>query len=407
MEHRGSPGGPERATADFATVSTRRDFISTTATAGGALLTGLAFAGCRPPVAGVRGDPRAGRRQIGTLRFEEEGTAPTDAPFGAELDGRLFTDLSSLTPETSVIPTERFYIRTRASRLIDLRRPWSIRIGTQSQLETLSVKDLLRRSDPQGLHLMECAGNTRDAHFGMMGAAEWAGVPLNGILAKFRSRNPKSRILVSGFDKYKSASATSVQGCGWVFSAEEISSSGAFIATGMNGRPLTPDHGGPIRLFVPGWYGCACVKWIDKILFVKDDSDATSEMQEYASRTEQTGVPRLARDYEPAVVDPAAMPIRVEKWQSGSGIEYRVSGLHWGGVQPAMDWEIRFAADERYVPVQEVRQRDRGSWGFWTHRWRPRTPGRYTIRLRVATPTVRTRRLDVGFYSRTVDVIEV
>ncbi len=82
----------------------------------------------------------------------------------------------------------------------------------------------------------------------------------------------------------------------------------------MNGAALTADHGAPIRLVVPNYYGCSCIKWVSRIDWVADDEPATSQMMEFSARTHQNGVPRLARDYEPPVIDLAALPIRVEQW---------------------------------------------------------------------------------------------
>ena len=47
------------------------------------------------------------------------------------------------------------------------------------------------------------------------------------------------------------------------------------------------------------------------------------------------------------------------------------------------------------------------AWTMWTHPWRPKEPGTYLIRLRIADPTLRTRRLDTGFYARETTIDEV
>jgi len=49
---------------------------------------------------------------------------------------------------------------------------------------------------------------------------------------------------------------------------------------------------------------------------VDDAAESTSQMLEYATRTHQNGSPRLAKDFLPARIDHAAMPIRVEKWMA-------------------------------------------------------------------------------------------
>jgi DMSO/TMAO reductase YedYZ molybdopterin-dependent catalytic subunit len=175
----------------------------------------------------------------------------------------------------------------------------------------------------------------------------------------------------------------------------------------MNGQPLTPDHGAPVRLIVPGWYGCASIKWVNAISIVDAEAEATSQMKEYAFKTHQRGVPNLAHEFEPAKPDPAAVPIRVEKWIVNNQIKYRVVGIAWGGSQPVGELQIRFNPEEDFVAVENVQHTASDSWTFWTHTWAPRKPDTYILRLRVADPSVRTRRLDMGFYARTVRITDL
>src|SRR6185436_10905211 len=142
--------------------------------------------------------------------------------------------------------------------------------------------------------------------------------------AKTKRLRAATRVLVSGFDDHSQPSTHSTAGASWIFTLAELAETGAFLATRMNGEPLPRDHGFPLRLVVPGWYGCTCIKWVDAISFVDDDALATSQMQEFASRTMQNGMPALARDYLPAEIDQAAMPVRVEEWNVGGRLAYRV-----------------------------------------------------------------------------------
>ena len=115
----------------------------------------------------------------------------------------------------------------------------------------------------------------------------------------------------------------------------------------------------------------------------------------------------MARDYRPAIIDQAAMPIRVEKWLVRGNIKYRVVGILWGGSRLVKALEIRFNPEEDYVPVDDFSQTTNDPWGFWTHAWRPKTVGTYMIRLRVTDPIVETKRLDSGYYVRSVEVKEI
>jgi DMSO/TMAO reductase YedYZ molybdopterin-dependent catalytic subunit len=327
---------------------------------------------------------------------------------GAELDGRLFTDLSNLTPAKPLTPTEHFFIRTRASKLLDTSNPWSIQVrGLIEKPITISARALGRMAQPMGLHLMECAGNTRSAHFGMLSVADWHGVPLQEILGRTKSTAAVVRVLISGFDHYMAESRTSIPGASWIFTPDQLLSSRAFLATKLNGQPLSADHGAPVRLVVPGWYGCVCIKWINLIEFVAEDAPATSQMQEYAGRTMQTGVPGLAKDYQPATLDIAAIPIRIEKWSVGGKIKYRAIGILWGGTSPVPGLEIRFRPDEEYVPVEDVQYSGNHSWSFWSQAWTPQKAGSYTIRLRSKGSNNVARRLNSGYYERSVDIEDV
>jgi hypothetical protein len=145
---------------------------------------------------------------------------------------------------------------------------------------------------------------------------------------------------------------------------------------------------------------------VNAVTFADENAPATSQMQEFASRTHQQGVPKLARDYRPATIDQAAMPIRVEKWVVGGRIKYRIVGILWGGSRPVERLEIRFNPEEDYVQVDDFSQTTNDPWSFWSHAWTPKTVGTYMIRLRVTDPIVVTKRLDSGYYVRTVEVKE-
>jgi hypothetical protein len=192
-----------------------------------------------------------------------------------------------------------------------------------------------------------------------------------------------------------------------MFTLEQLKAAGAFLATEMNGRALLRDHGAPVRLVVPGWYGCTCIKWVNAVTFSDENALATSQMREFAARTHQRGTPKLARDYRPAIIDQAAMPIRVEKWLLRGKIKYRVVGILWGGSRPVKTLEIRFNPEEEYLRVDDFSHTANDPWSFWWHSWAPKAEGTYLIRLRITDPIVETKRLDSGYYVRSVEVKEI
>lgn len=386
----------------------RRELLRGSLLAGGMLLSGFDKVDWPGDLEAQETNPFPGGKMLGVVEFSGEARVPLGEAFGAELDGRQYTDLSKMTAENPVTPTQQFYIRTRASGLLDSQKPWSVHVsGHAGKPFDLTMEELGRMAGPLGVHLMECAGNVRSAHFGMISAASWTGALVSDVLEKAKAKPGAKRVMLSGFDSYVAKSASSVPGASWVFSVEDLTRTRAFLATEMNGSPLTRDHGAPIRLVVPGWYGCACIKWVNEITFTDEMEAATSQMQEYAARTMQIGVPHLAREYQPANIEHAAMPIRIEKWAANEKIAYRVVGILWGGSVPIKKLQIRFNPEEDYVDVEDCQRTTNDSWNLWTHLWTPSRPGTFLIRLRVADPGVTTRRLDVGYYMRTVEISEI
>lgn len=386
---------------------TRRELFKTSLLAAGISLVG--FQDLRLP--SFLGNPRdtvQGNQFIALIEFAGEAPIPMDTAMGAGLDGRLYTDLSKIGPKNPTIPNDKFYVRTRASEFLKDGEPSLIEVtGMVKQPTKISVAELKKMSRPAGLHLLECSGNVRDAHFGMLSVAAWSGAPVSDVLDSIHIQKAASHILISGFDRYPDTSSTSEPGASWIFPIDEFKSSKAFFATTMNGSPLPKDHGAPVRLVVPGWYGCTCIKWVDQIQLLGEDASTTSQMREFAGRTMQQGVPERVRDYRSPLIEQAAMPVRVEKWLVHHKIKYRVHGIAWGGDQLAIGLEIRFASDEDYVPVDDFRQTANDPWSFWTHAWTPAKPGTYSIRLRLKDRGIRARRLDAGYYTRSVEITEV
>ena len=386
-----------------ATAATRRRFLG--ASAGAALGTWLAP--LEPAVLRAPAAANGGERLLGTLPFVGEGPFPLETTIGAGLGERRAFDLSTLTPGSLLISQERFFVRTGCPDRLPPTTTWNVRVhGLVERPVEVEVETLKREAAPMDAHLLECAGNSRAAHFGLMSAARWGGVPLERVLSRVRRRPRATRVLVSGFDEHKVQDPGSVPGASWIFGLDQIRESGAFLATEMNGAPLSPDHGHPLRLVVPGWYGCTAIKWVNELALVDDEAPATDHMREYAGRTGQDpALPRRARDFKPASIDPAAVAVRVEKLGApAGGSSYRIIGIVWGGRAPVRHLGIRLDPNAAFARVDEIGRGDGRTWALWSHRLPATAPGRYRIELAITGPRVRTRRLDAGFYAREIEI---
>ena len=333
-------------------------------------------------------------------------------PFGVKaggvgLDARQITDLSVLQPDRLITPNSLACIRTEAPPAAQRAGDWSLALSSQTgNVQRLTLEDVVRRARPIGAHLLECSGNSNPANFGLMSVSEYDGVPLADIVARAQPASSAWGARISGLDP-TTPSSSSVTGASWILPLAALGQLGAFLAVRMNGEPLPPDHGAPVRLVVPGWYACSWIKWVNEIRLVAMNEPATSQMQEFAARTHQSGVPQLAREYVAPEIEAAAMPIRIEKRRSDSGLGYRVVGIVWGGTKPIDRLAIRFKPNDAWTsfavcPAPKTHR----VWSILEYRWRPPAVGSYDIALMVPYASVPQRRLDMGFYVRRVRVDE-
>ena len=391
----------------------RRQMLGTLAAASAATLVdpGEVLARMAADVPCVAGGPAG--ELLGTLplfRDRSQAQAFGVKYGGPGLDARLVTDLSLLEPNTLITPNELAYIRTEIPAAAAAHiGPWTLDAsGLLASPTVLKLDDLSPRSRKMGPHLFECSGNANPSNFGLMSVAEWEGIPLVDVVSRLKPSKDATAVLVSGFDHIGQNSQRSIVGASWVIPLASLDKLGAFLAIRMNGAPVPADHGKPVRLVVPGWYGCSWIKWVNEIRLVGPDEPATTQMVEFASRTHQTEPYRLAADYTPADIQTAATPVRIEKRKGPNGIEYRIVGILWGGTKAVDRLAIRFKKDEPFVPFAVCpAPKTHTMWSLWEYRWKPAAPATYDIALEVADQSVPQRRLKTGYYMRQVKIEEI
>jgi DMSO/TMAO reductase YedYZ molybdopterin-dependent catalytic subunit len=149
---------------------------------------------------------------------------------------------------------------------------WRLSI-TGSRTLSFSLPQLQARPATTLAVTLECAGNGRAKLsprplsqpwlLEAVGTAEWTGVPLSVVLEEAGLPEDAVEIVFRGLDR-------GVEGGEAQYYERSLSLADAMrdevlLAYEMNGRPLPPQHGFPLRLVVPGWYGMTSVKWLDSI----------------------------------------------------------------------------------------------------------------------------------------------
>jgi DMSO/TMAO reductase YedYZ molybdopterin-dependent catalytic subunit len=181
-------------------------------------------------------------------------------PFNAETP---LEALSGVVP-----PSELHFVRSHFARP---EHPGRLTIdGAVGRPLTVGLDDLVGRRSTSVVTTIECAGNGRAFldppvagepwRLGAVGTATWTGVRLGDLLDEAGLAPGVVEILFRGADR---GAPTDVgREIAFERSLPVAAAAEAIVAHGMNNRPLPPEHGAPLRLVVPGWYGVASVKWL-------------------------------------------------------------------------------------------------------------------------------------------------
>src|SRR5439155_13140067 len=175
-----------------------------------------------------------------------------------------------------VTPTRLFFVRNHfQTPKIDLSA-WRLRVeGCVKRPLELTWDELTAMPERTVFATVECAGNGRSflqQHVhgvqwgaGAIGHAEWTGVPLRVVLEKSGVKPETKEILLEGLDTGREADHPEQLIFARSLPLAKALERDTLLATKMNGEPLEPVHGFPVRLIVPGWYGVASVKWLGRI----------------------------------------------------------------------------------------------------------------------------------------------
>ena len=259
--------------------------------------------------------------------------------------------------------------------------PAGFRLEVDGEVErplSLSLDELRSRPRVTLPVTFECAGNGR-AFLAprplsqpwlteAVGTAEWAGTPLRGVLEEAGIRDAVPEALFTGLDSGVEGGIR--QPYARSLSIADALGTGALLAYEMNGEPLPPQHGFPLRLVVPGWYGMTNVKWLGRVTLLAEPFDGYQNSVAYRLYDEDgtPGAP-VSRMLPRSLFVPPGVPEFMSRERVLEPGPVVLRGRAWSGqgeitrVEVSVDGGASFADAELGEPVSEA------AWLMWRFDW--------------------------------------
>lgn len=286
-----------------------------------------------------------------------------------------------------VTPNRLFFVRNHFDVPEIELSEWRLRVSglVRKELE-LDWKTIAKLPQRTVFATMECAGNGRSfleqqTHgvqwgAGAVGHAEWTGTPVSQLLEAAGVRPDALEVVFAGADKGKEADHPQTMAFARSLPLDKALHPDTLLATRMNGEPLEPAHGWPLRLIVPGWYGVASVKWLSRIQ-VSD-----KPFNGYYQTVKYTVERRTGRGVMTEVVGEMLPKSEILKPDHGAELgigQNLVVGLAWAGPHAVEAVEVSFDGGKSWRRAELVGPRAPYSWTLWEYLWHPEQQGEYEV----------------------------
>ena len=252
------------------------------------------------------------------------------------------------------MPTEFHFVRSHFEVPTVDAQTWTLELGgTVDHPLCFSLADLRRLPSHTQSVTLECAGHRRSEFkpgtngvqwgAGAVSEARWTGVRLSDLLAQALPSDRASEIVFEGADRGPHRTSNGDVSFARSIPFERALTGDVLLAWEMNGRPIPPKHGAPLRVIVPGFYAVSSVKWVRKIEVLDRPFTGPFQANDYrmlglagpenGKSVQELGVSALILSpVADTVVAGPSVPVSGVAWGGRGGIdavEFRLSGQSW------------------------------------------------------------------------------
>jgi DMSO/TMAO reductase YedYZ molybdopterin-dependent catalytic subunit len=320
------------------------------------------------------------------LAQSEEVVPWTDVPSGfdpAAGTGPHSLDTRTIQKSSFITPVENFFsVQHYGPTQMD---PTSYKLrlsGLVNKPLELSLEELKRRPRTELIAGFECSGNNPARLNTLVGNARWAGTSVAALLKDAGPKSTAREVVFFGADhgteeivhgggqpqEYEQNFARSV-------SLEDAMNPDILLVWEMNGVPLPPTHGGPVRLLVPGWYGVCNAKWLNHIQIQDARFMGRFMARDYVTLKEKKdGDQSIWEETSVSRIQLKSMVARLTR----NGEKCIATGFALNDGTPLRSVEIRLD-NGPWQPARMDRENTKYSWKLFTCEFAPPAPGDHTI----------------------------
>lgn len=301
-----------------------------------------------------------------------------------------------------VTPTRLFFVRNHFGiPEVDLAR-WRLVIdGCLERPRDWTWDELAELPQRSVFATVECAGNGRsflEPHAygvqwgaGAVGHAEWTGVPLKLLLEQAGLKPDAVEIVFEGADRGSEADHPEPMNFQRGLPIDKATNPDTLLVMRMNGELLEPNHGFPLRLFVPGWYGVASVKWLTRITAVSEPFRGYFQTKKYTRQR------RSAAGVETEIIGRMAVKSEIIRPRAdevlGVGTN-RIFGIAWAGDEAIAAVQVSTDRGATWTAAELMGPRAAYSWTMWEYLWEVATPAAYSLMARAISASGRMQPID-------------
>ena len=294
--------------------------------------------------------------------------------------------------DSFITPNDLFYVRHHDYAPRVEAGPWKLQVdGEVDRPSTITLDELRRMQRATVTVTLECAGNGR-AFFeppvagiqwekGAVGTARFTGVRMADVLKRAGVKSTGSYVALDGADRAIGKMPEFIRNV----PIEKAMHPDTLLAFDMNGAPIPPLHGFPLRAVVPGWEGAYSVKWLQHVQVIDHEHDGffVKTAYRYPTKRVAPGAAVDPKDMAPltGLVVKSIITSPVERASIKTGA-VRVTGFAWAGENDIAKVDVSNDNGATWYPAELGRERERYSWRQFTYEFKISAPGYYTVMSR-------------------------